>query len=146
MTGVYPLKHASVTTSKIKKTLAISIDEGNVISNTAAGDEGILAAIKEILTEKGRVIEDPRTNSLIITDILSNFPHIETTIARLDVPIPQILIEVEMLEVSKTNADKIGIKIGETPLIFTGAQRSHLYPWDQNKILDKGFETSLCLF
>jgi hypothetical protein len=42
----------------------------------------------------------------------------ENAIAKLDVPIPQILVEVEMLEVSKGTADKIGNKIGSTPFTF----------------------------
>jgi len=140
ITRVYQLKYATVTTSKLNNTLAIKVEGGGNISQSANTDtSGIVAAIKDILTNKGKIVEDARTNSVIVTDIHPNFPLIEKTIARLDIPVPQILIEVEMLEVSKTNADTIGIKFGDTPLTFTGAKRNHLYPWDQNKVQNKGF-------
>jgi type IV pilus assembly protein PilQ len=140
ITRVYPLKHATVNASKLKQTLQISTGDGASIKETADKETiGIIAAIKSVLTTKGKIMEDPRTNSLIVTDLASNFPNIEQTIARLDVPVSQILIEVEMLEVSKGTADLIGVKIGSTPLTFTGGQRDHVYPWNQNRLLDKGF-------
>ncbi|HQO58067.1 MAG TPA: secretin N-terminal domain-containing protein [Candidatus Omnitrophota bacterium] len=145
ITRVYPLKHATVSQSKLKKTLNISLAEGLSINSSDTNDEtGIKGAIMAILSPKGKITEDPRTNSFIITDIATNFSLIENTIARLDVPIPQIMIEVEMLEVSQGTTEKIGVKIGDTPLSFTGGKRAHVYPWDQNKLLKKGqsFQTN----
>lgn len=88
-----------------------------------------------MLTQDGKIIEDSRTNSLIVTDIPSQFPLIEQTIARLDVKIPQILIEVEMLDISKTTADLLGAKFGDTPFTFTGGERDTIYPFDRNKAM-----------
>ena len=100
-----------------------------------------------MLTQDGKIIEDSRTNSLIVTDIPVQFPLIEQTIARLDVRIPQILIEVEMLDISKITADLIGAKFGDTPFTFAGAERDTLYPFDRNKAManvgksaNQGFE------
>ena len=142
ITKVYPLKYATVPSSKLNKTIAIKTDSEGAASTGAGGSEesvGILAIIEKVLTADGHVAEDPRTNSLIVTDIPSQFPIIERTISRLDVAVPQILIEVEMLDISKSTADKLGIKYGDTPLTFTGAQRDHVYPWDQNALLNKGY-------
>ncbi|MDP2654550.1 MAG: secretin N-terminal domain-containing protein [Candidatus Omnitrophota bacterium] len=152
ITKVFPLRHSMVNNSKIKSLLKIEADEGQSGGGgggagggaASGGDQektGITGAVKAILTDKGKVVEDPRTNSLIITDIASNFPMIESTIAKLDIAIPQILIEVEMLEVSKDTSNQIGIKIGDTPLVFSGGQRDHFYPWDQNRLLDSGNAT-----
>ena len=150
LTRVYNLKNSTVTKAKLNELLNISTESesgggagGSAGAGGAGGEEdseGISAAIKSILTSSGHVVEDSRTNSLIVTDIASNFAMIESTIARLDVPIPQILIEVEMLEVSKDSTDAIGIKLGAQPLVFTGAQRLTIYPWDQNRLLAKGYE------
>ena len=134
ITRVYNLKYAPVSQAKISQTLSIAEAGGGAASSAGAG---LLNALKAILTPKGKIIEDTRTNSVIITDIASNFPNIEKTIARLDVSVPQVLIEVEMLEVSKETADKAGIKPG-TAINFTGAVRHHLYPFDQNHILRQG--------
>ena len=137
ITRVYPLQYATVSSSKLLQTISI---EGGSSSSGSTGN-GIIPALKAVISESGKIIEDPRTNSLVITDIPSQFPLIEQTIARLDVPVPQILIEVEMLDISKTTGDQIGIKYGSTPLTFRGGQRDHLYPWNQNEILQaKRFE------
>ncbi|MCK5580375.1 MAG: hypothetical protein KAJ18_03790 [Candidatus Omnitrophica bacterium] len=134
ITRVYPLKYATVSTSKLNTTLTFG--EGGAGNPPGSS---IIDALQTILTSDGRIVEDRRTNSLIITDIVNNFPNIERTISRLDVSVPQILIEVEMLEVAKETADKIGVKIGETPLTFSGGERDHAYPWNQNQLLNKGY-------
>ncbi len=142
ITRIYRLKHASVGSSKITKTLTIEAGGGGAGAASSSGGTsttiGLVAALRTVMTTGASIVEDPRTNSLIITDNPSQFPLIEQTLAKLDVPIPQILIEVEMLDVSKNLADLIGVKFGATPLTFTGAQREHLYPWNQNQLLDKG--------
>ncbi len=128
-TRIYRLKYASVSSSKINST--ITIDGGS--SSSSKG--GIVAAVKSVISKDGTLVEDPRTNSMIITDSPLQFPIIEQTITRLDVPIPQILIEVEMLDVAKNSTDELGIKYGATPLNMYGPQREHLYPFNQNNVL-----------
>lgn len=157
LTRVYILRHASVSTARIAKTLKISYTSGSstvdVSEDSASGGNssggqggseeksspGLKSAVEGILTPKGKIAEDPRTNSLTVTDVASNFTNIESAIAKLDIAIPQVLIEVEMLEVSKETGDQIGIKYGSTPLTFSGGERDHIYPWDQNKLLGKGY-------
>ena len=153
VTRVYPLKYASVPSSKINNTIAIESSSSSSSSSSTSGSSssssssdgsssslssGIVAAISGVLSSKGKLIEDPRTNSLIITDVESQFATIESTIARLDVSVPQILIEVEMLDVSKGTADKIGIKYSDTVLSLTGAKRATFYPWDLKLLKAKG--------
>jgi type II secretory pathway component GspD/PulD (secretin) len=137
MTRVYPLKYAAVTASKLNITLSIELgsEEKQDSVNQNAEATGIKAAIEHILTQDGSVTEDPRTNSLIVTDIPSQFSLIEQTIARLDVRVPQILIEAEMLDISKTSTDLLGAKFGDTPLTFNGAKRDTLYPFNRNKAM-----------
>lgn len=146
ITRVYRLKYATVNSSSLNQTLSVDQASGSVASGGSA-DEGIAAAVQAMLTQDGRIIEDSRTNSLIVTDIPVQFPLIEQTIARLDVRIPQILIEVEMLDISKITADLIGAKFGDTPFTFAGAERDTLYPFDRNKAManvgksaNQGFE------
>ncbi len=151
LTRVYLLKHASVSSARITKTLKITyktgeteneVTEGNSSSQGSSGgggggsssegedSPGVKSAIKGILTAKGKITEDPRTNSLTVTDVANNFVNIETAIAKLDIAVPQVLIEVEMLEVSKETGDQIGIRYGSTPLAFRGGAKSTFIPWD----------------
>jgi len=141
VTRIYQLKHASVPSSKLLSTIAMAGSTPGSSTPATAGSSAstdIITAIQSVLSERGKITENPRTNSLIITDMASQFPIIEDTIAKLDVPIPQILIEVEMLDISKQTADTIGIKYGGTPFVFTGASRTDYYPWDYNELVRTG--------
>ncbi|MBI5149675.1 MAG: secretin and TonB N-terminal domain-containing protein [Candidatus Omnitrophica bacterium] len=136
ITRVYRLSFATVVSSKLNQTLSRDSGSGG---GPGSGESGIVAAVKAVLSSDGKIIEDSRTNSLIVTDIPLQFPVIEQTLARLDVRVPQILIDVEMLDISKSTADLLGAKFGETPFTFTGAERDTLYPFDRNKALaDEG--------
>lgn len=151
MTRVYPLKFATVPSSQLHSTFLItnrssqsgssSTRSSQSSSSTTTGNQssGIIAAVQAVLSDDGTVVEDLRTNSLIVSDIPSQFPLIEQTITRLDVRVPQILIEVEMLDISAKTADLMGAKFGDTPITFTGAERDHVYPFNQNDLLRKGY-------
>jgi len=132
-TRVYLLKFATVPSSKLLTTLSIGEDEEE--EEGEEDESGIVAAVESVLTSDGSVIEDTRTNSLIVSDTPSQFPIIEETIAKLDVRIPQVLIEAEMLDISQSTADLLGAKFGSTPVTFTGAQRDLLLPFNQNKAI-----------
>jgi len=131
ITKVYFLKYASVSGAKIKSEISENL--GGAEYGGAEG-EGIAPIITRVLSSFGTISEDVRTNSLTITDIPSNFPVIERTIARLDIPIPQVLIEVEMLDVSKNTVDQLGIEWPEAiaKLDVTGARVTR-FPFFGNK-------------
>jgi type II secretory pathway component GspD/PulD (secretin) len=150
MTRVYALKFATVPSSSLNTTLSASSEGGGGASVGDSGESatsGIIGAISAVLTADGSVIEDKRTNSIIVSDIPSQFPLIEQTVARLDVRIPQILIEAEMLDIAKGTADLLGAKFGDSPVRFTGAKRDMLLPFNQDQALadankpgNQGFE------
>ena len=135
VTKVFYLKYASVSSSaimgeKAADTTTIGSSSSSSGSSGSSGitgtksgggasgssnTEGIAGIIKKLLSENGSVIEDARTNSLIVTDIPSKLPGIAQLIATLDVPQPQIMLEVEMLDVSKSLIDKMGFKFNSSP-------------------------------
>ena len=131
ITRVYQLKYATVSASKLNSTISTG-GSASGSSSTGASTGGLEQVIKDALSADGKIVEDTRTNSLIITDVPAQFEIIESTIARLDVPVPQILIEVEMLDVSKSTGDQLGIQYGATPLIFTGGTKAVNYPFGQS--------------
>jgi type II secretory pathway component GspD/PulD (secretin) len=114
ITKIFQLRYASVSSAKINSTLSGAAAGGAAAGGAAAGggatgaSAGISETIKSVLSKEGKMAEDARTNSLIITDLQSSFDSIEKTIARLDVPVALVQIEVEMLDVSKTSTDKLG--------------------------------------
>jgi len=136
---VYPLKYATVSSSKLKSAIGEEEDASSSEGSDEGPTSGIVAAIESILTERGSIVEDERTNSLIVTDESRNFSAIEQTIAHLDVRVPQILIEVEMLDISKGTADLLGAKFGDSPLTFAGAEKDSIFPFNEDNKEDDGF-------
>jgi len=112
-TKVYFLKYVRVSNSKLNQGVSGSSgssSSSSSSSSSASSGNGLKDALSAIISEYGKIIEDPATNSLIINDMPSKFTQIEEIISQLDMPIPQVLIEVEILDVDKADADKIGIK------------------------------------
>lgn len=97
LTKVYVLKYAQV---------------GTAASEEDSGEDNIGDVIQSLLSEHGNLVAEGRTNSLIITDISEKFPLIEQIIAELDVPVPQVAIEAEVLETVTTTLERIGIEYG----------------------------------
>jgi type II secretory pathway component GspD/PulD (secretin) len=139
VTKVFHLKYLRVSGSRItseisdylKKEDTESESTTQTTSTPTEEEAKITQAVKNILTEDGTVVEEPSTNSLIVTDIGSRFAMVEQLIKSLDVPQPQVMLEVEMLDVSKNSVDKIGLKFGQTPftMVLTGAKRFTKFPF-----------------
>jgi type IV pilus assembly protein PilQ len=71
-------------------------------------------AIKDskILSPRGSISTDKRTSSLTIYDVAAVFPQVENLLITLDKPIPQVLIETRIVEISETDASDLGIQWG----------------------------------
>ncbi|MBQ2312537.1 MAG: hypothetical protein II183_00035 [Elusimicrobiaceae bacterium] len=82
----------------------------NSQSQTIAGNgsSAILGVIQSVLTKQGKIAVDSRTNKLIITDVPEIFPQIESILEELDIKAPQILIEAQVIEVSKASGYDVG--------------------------------------
>lgn len=80
--------------------------------SSGLGGDSFINVIESLLSENGKVITEKRTNSLIITDISDKFPLIEKVIAELDVAVPQVAIEAEIVETVGTTLNRIGLEYG----------------------------------
>jgi len=65
-----------------------------------------------ILSVRGSVIADQRTNQLFVTDIPSKLEEIQTLIGRIDIPVRQVLIEARIVEAADTFGKSLGVKLG----------------------------------
>lgn len=65
-----------------------------------------------LLTPRGEIFVDTRTNTLIIKETDVNMPNILNLIATLDTPIPQVNIEVRIVETRRTFTQQLGIQWG----------------------------------
>ena len=128
LTRVFYLKYASVSSSAILAEKASGASAaGNVGTGggggggggTTGGDTGITKTLSKLLSTSGSIVEDARTNVLIVTDTPSRMAVISQVIASLDVPVPQVVLEVEMVDVSKSSLDQLGFSYGSTPFTAT---------------------------
>lgn len=147
-TKVYTLKYAHVL-----PTAGEAVDSfgktGSLITTTFTGaggsaggaasggtaattkDQGIVAILKQLLTERGLLAIDPRTNSISITDVPEIFPAVEATLAKLDIKPAQLLIEAEILEVTLDTLRRLGIEYGGATgdlATFTGPKKQTVFP------------------
>ncbi|OLQ86750.1 fimbrial protein [Vibrio ponticus] len=70
------------------------------------GGEGVTG----MLSERGTVRVDERTNSLLIRDFSTNIDAVREIIAALDVPIKQVQIEARIVTISEGNLDELGVR------------------------------------
>jgi len=65
-----------------------------------------------LISERGSVVVDERTNSIIVTDTAAKLGEIRDLIARVDIPIRQVMIEARIV-IAQTNLDEeLGIEWG----------------------------------
>lgn len=120
--------------SSYSSTTASSTTAGSGGAGAAGGGAdsvGLDVVLKTLLTTDGSVIVDERTNSLLVTDVVDNFPRLEGALTALDVRTPQILVEVEILETTLSKVKDLGIEWGTTGNLatFTPGSRKTRFPF-----------------
>ncbi|MDA0789065.1 MAG: type IV pilus secretin PilQ [Proteobacteria bacterium] len=76
----------------------------------ASGDgEGGAAGV---LSARGSVIVDERTNSIILTETTDKINEFRQVLEKLDVPVRQVLIEARIVTASSNFSDQIGVRWG----------------------------------
>lgn len=71
--------------------------------------ENVQASLRGMLSSRGKIDMDSRTNSLMITDTPNKLREISSIIAKLDSKVPQVLIESRLEEISEDVSDRLGI-------------------------------------
>lgn len=85
------------------------VQKGLVGAGAAPGPGGTSS---RILSARGSVIAETRTNQLFITDVGSKLEQIQELIAKIDVPVRQVLIEARIVEASDTFGKSLGMRLG----------------------------------
>ena len=77
-----------------------------------SGADALGAQVEKILSPKGSVAVDVRTNTLIVKDIEDHIVAAEDLVRRLDTQTPQVLIEARIVEASSNYTQELGIQWG----------------------------------
>nr|WP_253817536.1 type IV pilus secretin PilQ family protein [Vibrio coralliilyticus] len=78
------------------------------------------SAATRILSERGAISIDTRTNSLLIRDIAINIQAMKTIITALDVPVKQVQIEARIVSLNEGDLQELGVRWG-----FSSTNGSH---------------------
>lgn len=68
--------------------------------------------IKQLLTERGSVLADSRTNSVIVRGTVANIEHIRRFVENVDIRDAQVLIEARIVEATRDWSRNLGIQWG----------------------------------
>jgi len=98
------------------------------LSYSRASDvEGLLQGK---ISERGEIIVDERTNTMVITDVSDRIELIERLLDVFDTPTPQVAIEARIVEATSTFIRNLGIQWGAKGVVdpFFGNQTSLEFP------------------
>lgn len=85
-----------------------------------SGEEGKLS----LLSPRGSVIMDERTNTLIVKDTDSVISEIRRTLTKLDIPVRQVLIESRIVIATDDFKKELGVRFGATASEINGSDLS----------------------
>jgi type IV pilus assembly protein PilQ len=86
--------------------------EPEVMTLNYASSEELKSKLEPMLSPKGKIEVDPRTNSLIVNDVLAHRRRISALALQLDTQTPQISIEARIVEARSTFSREFGIQWG----------------------------------
>ncbi|BEP57306.1 type 4a pilus secretin PilQ [Variovorax sp. V118] len=99
---------------QLNYTKAIAIAQGLTGTGASAGGGGGGSGntTSRILSPRGSVIAESRTNQLFVSDIPSRLAQVADLIQKLDIPVRQVLIEARIVEASDTFGKSLGVRMG----------------------------------
>ncbi|AUP79674.1 general secretion pathway protein GspD [Flavivirga eckloniae] len=115
-------------TSRINNTPRTPINTGsrNTFSNSGSKGEALLSVLPDEITQDLDIKVDYELNSFYVTGSGANIERFKTFVHKIDKPVPVILIEVMLIEVSRNATVETGVSwgLGEKPVETTGG----IYP------------------
>jgi len=109
VTELAPVRSAFFEINFAKVTDLAKLFEGS-------GEEGKLS----LLSPRGSVIMDERTNTLIVKDTDTVISEIRRTLAKLDIPVRQVLIESRIVIATDDFKKELGVRFGATAAEING--------------------------
>lgn len=126
--------------AKAKDIAAVIKSVKVVRQGTSPSNSGLIGGVSSfnvtetdknsLLTARGSVTVDERTNSLLVQDVAEKIKELRNVIAKLDKPVRQVLIETRIVEASDNFSRELGARLGFQRLTdnakFPGASDSNI--------------------
>ncbi len=85
---------------------------GQSIGSSTSGSSSGSGTGSRILSPRGSVIAETRTNQLFVSDIPSKLEAIAQLISKIDIPVRQVMIEARIVVAQDTFGRSLGVKLG----------------------------------
>jgi type IV pilus assembly protein PilQ len=109
----------------IKQVTTASSGEHPVFGSTATGASVEKSSVSNtLLSPRGQVTVDQRTNSLLIQDTQGKIREVRQLIAQLDQPVRQVMIESRLVEASQNYSKTLGSRLGHITDRTKGSTRT----------------------
>jgi type IV pilus assembly protein PilQ len=105
-------KERELAIARRKSELQLAPVETRLIPVSYADAKDLQARAKDLLSPRGSLAVDERTNVLIARDVAGNIAQIEELISSLDTQTPQVLIEARIVEATSRYLRDVGIQWG----------------------------------
>lgn len=120
---------------------------GSVSPIGAVGGLAGTAGSTRMLSKRGSLTADPRTNQLFVSDIATKLEEVQSFLGKIDIPVRQVIIEARIVEANDTFSRNLGVKLGFASKT-AGAGYGNTYtnvvsPVTQNATWDNGPALSL---
>jgi len=113
------------------------VTETFILNYTTAKE--VEEAVKEMLTERGRIKSVNRANVVIVTDVATNLYKIAKVIQTLDKRTPQVYIDSKIVRTALRDTENLGIDWNVAGGIGTGPIRPSTFPFTADKDLQFPF-------
>jgi type IV pilus assembly protein PilQ len=97
--------------------------------------------VKDVLSERGTVTVDARTNTLLVRDIASNIARARSLVEHLDTITPQVLIESRIVQANTNFVREIGVQWGGAIQQASGTNNSTGLVFPNNYAITGGVAT-----
>jgi len=92
---------------------ALAVDKVSITRYLSyAHAKDVLLPVKKFLSQRGDVVADERTNSLIVSDIPAVIPQIDRIIQQMDRKTQEVEIEARVVAATRSFARDIGVQLG----------------------------------
>ncbi|WP_432258499.1 type IV pilus secretin PilQ [Cupriavidus sp. TMH.W2] len=76
------------------------------------GVPGAAGLSTRMLSKRGSLTADARTNQLFVSDIATKLEEVQNFIGKIDIPVRQVIIEARIVEATDTFSRNLGVKLG----------------------------------
>jgi len=96
------------------QSFQLNYAKADALAKALSADSSGAGSKSGVLSERGQVLFDARSNQIFVTDVPSKLEVVQSLIARLDIPVRQVLIEARIVEADDKFGRSLGARLGFT--------------------------------